>query len=404
MRAAVAAAPRRTRSRRSRIWIGCTGAGSSRRRSTSRRSRERASSSWATAVARPARPTCSGPGLNARTLTPPIDPNELATDSPGDRGRPADGAPRARRPAGRSICRIRTRSAAGSATATPTSFPIAPRRALVVGDAARRALRPRTSPRGWASRPRASRCRSRGRSTTCASRRASRIPILVGRDNRLVQDLVKIGRARPRRPAPGRRRRSDRAARVRRRDGDGRGRRRRGRHRRRQRSIWRGACRTCGTSAAARCRSATCKTELCALPRRQERRRTSRRRRWASSSDLLAELVARDARHGRVKSFDVEAVPRGGRRRARRVSDQRNCASAGVKREGDGQERGDHRADAGASTRRSTCPWEVDEFWTRLRADVLPKITAGADRRRSRRGSASRPNTARRWPTRCAPS
>ncbi|MFM8536204.1 MAG: hypothetical protein ACKOEC_21940, partial [Acidimicrobiia bacterium] len=26
-------------------------------------------------------------GLNARTLTPPIDPNELATDSPGDRGR-----------------------------------------------------------------------------------------------------------------------------------------------------------------------------------------------------------------------------------------------------------------------------------------------------------------------------
>ena len=31
-------------------------------------------------------------GLNARPLTPPIDPNELATDSPGDRGRPADGA------------------------------------------------------------------------------------------------------------------------------------------------------------------------------------------------------------------------------------------------------------------------------------------------------------------------
>lgn len=31
-------------------------------------------------------------GLNARTLTPPIDPSELATDSPGDRGRPADGA------------------------------------------------------------------------------------------------------------------------------------------------------------------------------------------------------------------------------------------------------------------------------------------------------------------------
>src|SRR5262249_5256924 len=29
-------------------------------------------------------------GLNPRTLTPPIDPDELATDSPGERGRPAD--------------------------------------------------------------------------------------------------------------------------------------------------------------------------------------------------------------------------------------------------------------------------------------------------------------------------
>jgi Zinc carboxypeptidase/S-layer like family, outer domain len=29
-------------------------------------------------------------GLNQRTLTPPIDPDELAPDSPGDRGRPAD--------------------------------------------------------------------------------------------------------------------------------------------------------------------------------------------------------------------------------------------------------------------------------------------------------------------------
>ena len=31
-------------------------------------------------------------GLNQRTLTPPIDPDELAPDSPGDRGRPAEGA------------------------------------------------------------------------------------------------------------------------------------------------------------------------------------------------------------------------------------------------------------------------------------------------------------------------
>jgi hypothetical protein len=31
-------------------------------------------------------------GLNSRTLTPPIDPAELAPDSPGERGRPAEAA------------------------------------------------------------------------------------------------------------------------------------------------------------------------------------------------------------------------------------------------------------------------------------------------------------------------
>jgi hypothetical protein len=34
--------------------------------------------------------TVSRTGLNQRTLTPPIDPDELATDSPGDRGRPVE--------------------------------------------------------------------------------------------------------------------------------------------------------------------------------------------------------------------------------------------------------------------------------------------------------------------------
>src|SRR5580765_4553669 len=37
--------------------------------------------------------TVSRAGLNQRTLTPPIDPDELAADSPGDRGRPAEAAP-----------------------------------------------------------------------------------------------------------------------------------------------------------------------------------------------------------------------------------------------------------------------------------------------------------------------
>src|SRR5438093_610887 len=40
-----------------------------------------------------ARANVSRTGLNQRTLTPPIDPDELAADSPGDRGRPADAAP-----------------------------------------------------------------------------------------------------------------------------------------------------------------------------------------------------------------------------------------------------------------------------------------------------------------------
>ena len=58
-------------------------------------------------------------GLNGRSLTPPIDPNELATDSPGDRGRPAD-APAGAQPA-RSfdLSEPVHDQRAGSATATP---------------------------------------------------------------------------------------------------------------------------------------------------------------------------------------------------------------------------------------------------------------------------------------------
>src|SRR5204863_1227815 len=32
-------------------------------------------------------------GLNSRALTPPIDPDELAPDSPGERGRPGEATP-----------------------------------------------------------------------------------------------------------------------------------------------------------------------------------------------------------------------------------------------------------------------------------------------------------------------
>ena len=59
-------------------------------------------------------------GLNQRTLTPPIDPDELAPDSPGERGAPtAAAAAPAARPAA-SISRMPSRSRVGTATRTPT--------------------------------------------------------------------------------------------------------------------------------------------------------------------------------------------------------------------------------------------------------------------------------------------
>ena len=69
-----------------------------------REDRSRRSTSW-----RARRPSATPPsrrtGMNQRTLTPPIDPDELAADSPGDRGRPP--RPRPGRPAQHSICRMR---------------------------------------------------------------------------------------------------------------------------------------------------------------------------------------------------------------------------------------------------------------------------------------------------------
>ena len=140
------------------------------------------------------RATVARAGLNSRTLTPPIDPNELATDSPGDRGRPADGATAGARAKTFDLSNpfsiegwfgdayidlipdrtdtvviAGTRSDALGAAhiaarlgleTTGITFPIAK-----AADEVREAAREQN-------------------------------PILVGRDNRLVQDLVKIGRAR----------------------------------------------------------------------------------------------------------------------------------------------------------------------------------------------------------------
>ena len=132
-------------------------------------------------------------GLNARTLTPPIDPNELAPDSPGDRGRPADDA-----------------SARGG-----KSFDLSNPYSIQgwYGDGYQDLIADRTETSitvgGAADALSAAHVAARlGLETTGASfpiaksdddvREMSREqnPIAIGRDNRLVRELEKIGRAR----------------------------------------------------------------------------------------------------------------------------------------------------------------------------------------------------------------
>ena len=131
-------------------------------------------------------------GLNPRTLTPPIDPNELATDSPGDRGRPSDGA--AAR--GKTFDLSNPYSIEGwFADAYTDLIPDRTDTVVITG----------TQADALGAAPIAARL---GLETTGITfpiaksvdevREATREqnPILVGRDNRLVRDLIKIGRAR----------------------------------------------------------------------------------------------------------------------------------------------------------------------------------------------------------------
>jgi hypothetical protein len=133
-------------------------------------------------------------GLNSRTLTPPIDPNELAIDSPGDRGRPADGPPPAAQP-GRTFDLSNSYAIGGwFGDAYSDLIPDRTETSIVVSGA-NEAL----SAAHIAARL--------GLETTGVTLPLARTvddvreptreqnPILIGRDNRLVQDLVKIGRA-----------------------------------------------------------------------------------------------------------------------------------------------------------------------------------------------------------------
>jgi hypothetical protein len=140
-------------------------------------------------------------GLNSRTLTPPIDPSELATDSPGDRGRPAEEAAGAR--PGKTFDlsnpysiqgwygdayndlipdRTETSITIGSAADAMSAAHIAARLGLETTGATFPIAKPDDDVRDPAR---------------------EQNPILVGRDNRLVRELEKIGRARLDDLAPG---------------------------------------------------------------------------------------------------------------------------------------------------------------------------------------------------------
>jgi len=138
--------------------------------------------------------TVSRTGLNQRTLTPPIDPDELAADSPGDRGRPADAA------AGGAPARTFDLTNALSidgwyGDAYTDLIPDRLDTSIVLGGAAD-------------SLPAAHIAARLGLETTGITLPLTRIadkvrtperessPILVGRSNALIERLVKIGKAR----------------------------------------------------------------------------------------------------------------------------------------------------------------------------------------------------------------
>jgi hypothetical protein len=133
-------------------------------------------------------------GLNQRTLTPPIDPDELAPDSPGDRGAPAAGA--AASAPGRSFDLTNALSIDGwYGDVYSDLIPDRTDTSIVLGGAAD----------SFGAAHIAARL---GLETTGITLPLTRIadkvrapereanPILVGRSNALVERLVKIGKAR----------------------------------------------------------------------------------------------------------------------------------------------------------------------------------------------------------------
>jgi Zinc carboxypeptidase len=145
------------------------------------------------------RPTVRRAGLNGRTLTPPIDPDELAPDSPGERGT----ATQAPRPAGKTFDLSNAYSIEGwFADSYSDLTPDRTDTAIIIGGAEDSLGAAHIAARlGLESTGVTLPIAKADRDVRDATRETS--PILVGRANTLIRDLEKIGRARLGDLAPG---------------------------------------------------------------------------------------------------------------------------------------------------------------------------------------------------------
>ncbi len=287
-------------------------------------------------------------GLNGRTLTPP--------------GRSGRVPARADRRARRSLRAAARRRPRRSTWPTPISIDgwygdayadLIPDRTDTIASSSasdRHRSARRTSPRGSASRRPASRCRSPSGTQKVKEPGNEPSPILVGRNNTLVQQLVKIGKARLDDLRPARAACPDRAARVRQRD----------RHRGRRGRT------PAGTDAAGRYLARRAPylwdveprrrsslddlaVEVAQVPRGQERR--------GAGGQAMTELQV-DPRRAEGEDDRVvrrEALPREGRHGARRVPRVDGCEGrAGSAAKVIGHQPGRHRCRARCSRTRST--------------------------------------------------
>jgi hypothetical protein len=307
-------------------------------------------------------------GLNQRTLTPPIDPDELAPDSPGERGAPTAAAA-APAPPARTFDLTNAFSIEGwYGDAYTDLIPDRTDTAIVLGSAADSLGAAHIAAR-------------LGLETTGITLPLTRIadkvrtperepnPILVGRSNALVDRLVKIGKARLDDLQPGEgvvqivpRAFGNAAA-----------------------TVVAGAD-AAGTEAAAsylarhvpyvwsNTRGATTLGEVALQTNRFFQARTAAGQ--ASQIDTELDAILPDLKDKPLEAIDVRLfVEKSDPALEKYVSGR--LQGAGVKVT--------PRVSTSGITDPVTVfddtlkvPWEVDDFWTRFKADILPKVTRGS--------------------------